>query len=166
MGGLPGVKNSAEMNRPQAGGYSICEIALGPQMLREPLGGGLRRAVELVGVSREVTAGVELQLLRLAGAVERRQGEVGGADDVDLLSVRRPRRRVIFVTAERELAHVTAMTRAVRIHHMHLHSAMPARDEHNLSRIRRPERLVINHPREGAEFFDRKIVRARAGDDG
>src|SRR5436305_1451562 len=104
---------------------------LGPQMLREPLGGGLRRAVELIGVSREVTAGVELQPLRLAGAVERRQGEVGGADDVDLLSVRRPRRRVIFVTAERELAHVTAMTRAVRIHQMHLHSAMPARDEHN-----------------------------------
>ena len=85
--------------------------------------------------------------------------------ECDLLSVRRPRRRVIFITAERELAHVTAMTRAVRIHHMHLHSAMPARDEHNLSRIRRPERLVVNHPREGAEFHDRKIVRARAGDD-
>src|SRR6266567_3987648 len=60
VGRLPGVKSSAELNRPQAGGYSICEIALGPQMLREPVGGGIRRAVELVGVSREVTAGVEL----------------------------------------------------------------------------------------------------------
>jgi hypothetical protein len=47
-------------------------IGLGPEMLREPLGGGLCRAVELVGVRREMTAGVELQPLRLAGAVGRR----------------------------------------------------------------------------------------------
>ena len=47
-------------------------------MLPEPVGRGLRGAVELAGVSREVTAGVELQPLRLAGAVERRQAEVGG----------------------------------------------------------------------------------------
>ncbi len=40
MGRLPDMKSSAELNRPQAGGYSICEISLGPQMLREPLGGG------------------------------------------------------------------------------------------------------------------------------
>src|SRR6266478_9648669 len=66
---------------------------LGPQMLREPLGGGLRRAVELVGVSREVTAGVELQPLRLAGAVERRQGEVGGADDVGVAEYHEERGR-------------------------------------------------------------------------
>ena len=51
-------------------------------MLREPLGGGLRRAIELVGVSREMTAGIELQPLGLAGAVERRQAEVSGTDDV------------------------------------------------------------------------------------
>ena len=82
VGRLPGVKRSAELNRPQASGYSLCEIALGPQMLREPLGGGFRRAIELVGVSREVTAGVELQPLRFAGAVKRRQAEVGGADNV------------------------------------------------------------------------------------
>jgi hypothetical protein len=41
-------------------------------MLGEPLGGGLRRAVEPVGVSREMTAGIELQPFRLTGAVERR----------------------------------------------------------------------------------------------
>ena len=35
VGRLPCVNSSAELNRPQAGGYSICEIALGPQMLRE-----------------------------------------------------------------------------------------------------------------------------------
>src|SRR6266481_10168589 len=66
---------------------------LGPQMVREPLGGGLRRAVELVGVSREVTAGVELQPLRLAGAVKRRQGEVGGADDVGVAEYHEERGR-------------------------------------------------------------------------
>jgi hypothetical protein len=27
VGRRPGVKSSAELNRPQAGGYSICEIA-------------------------------------------------------------------------------------------------------------------------------------------
>ncbi len=57
-------------------------VALRPQMLREPIRRGLRRAVELVGVSREVTTGVELQPLGFAGAVERRQAEVGGADGV------------------------------------------------------------------------------------
>jgi hypothetical protein len=53
-----------------------------PQMLREPVGGGGCSAQELVGVGREVAAGVELQPLRLASAGERSQGEVGGADDV------------------------------------------------------------------------------------
>src|SRR4029077_3298347 len=48
----------------------------------EPVGGGVRRAIEMVGVSGEVTAGVELQPLGFAGAVERRQAEVGWADDV------------------------------------------------------------------------------------
>src|SRR5437870_11642514 len=77
--------------------HAPCVLAgdsrLGPQMLREPLGGGLRRAVELVGVSREVTAGVQLQPLRLARAVERRQGEVGGADDVGVADYHEERGR-------------------------------------------------------------------------
>src|SRR5215470_8552051 len=58
------------------------DCGLGPQMLREPVGGGGCCAQELVGVGREVAAGVELQPLRLASAGERSQGEVGGADDV------------------------------------------------------------------------------------
>src|SRR6516164_1952665 len=56
--------------------------SLGSQVLREPVGRGRRRALELVGIGREVTAGVELQPLGLAGAVERRQTEVSGTDDV------------------------------------------------------------------------------------
>ena len=51
-------------------------------MLREPVGGGLGRPVELVGVSREMTAGVKLQPLGLTSPIERRQTKVGGTDDV------------------------------------------------------------------------------------
>ena len=46
---------------------------LGLQMLREPLGGGLRRALELVGVSGQVATGVSR---RREACPERSRGSV------------------------------------------------------------------------------------------
>ena len=51
-------------------------------MLREPVGRGRGRALELICVGREVAAVIELQPLWLASAVERRQGEIRRADDI------------------------------------------------------------------------------------
>src|SRR5262249_53098647 len=62
-------------------------------MLREPVGRSRGRALELIGVGREVAAGVELQPFGLASTVERRESQVGGADDVRVANYHKQRGR-------------------------------------------------------------------------
>src|SRR3954447_14495270 len=63
------------------------------QVLDVPIGRRAGGALELIGVGGEVTAGVQLEPLGLAGPVERRQREIGGTDRVVVADDHEQRRR-------------------------------------------------------------------------
>src|SRR5215472_6197307 len=82
----------------------------------------------------------------------------------NLLAVRRPDGRVVFVRTRCDLPHFAAVPVACCIDNVHFHAAVAVRDEHNLPAVRRPASLIVNNVRKQWDLFEWKRLWPRLSD--